>query len=91
VVGTGGVAERPHERRGGVDVDGRPAERRDDVGVGNRGDLPEDLSGILLRQVADVDIDYAGVGHFVQRVPTHDPAEVDRRAVEELGRLKRER
>ena len=91
VIGARGVAERPDEWRGWVDVDRRPLEGRDDVGVGDGRDLLEDRVGILLGQVADVDIDDAGIGHFVQGVAAHDPAEVDRGAVEEIGGLQGER
>ena len=47
--------------------------------------------GVLARQVADVDVDHAAVGHLVERVAADDAAEGDRRAVEQLGRLARER
>jgi hypothetical protein len=41
--------------------------------------------GVLVGQVADVDVDDASVGHLVERVAAEDPPQVDRRPVEELG------
>ena len=51
-----------------------------DGDVVDRADRPARIaSGILAREVADVDVDDAGVGHLVERVAALDPAEVDRR------------
>ena len=38
--------------------------------------LVEDRVRVLLRQVADIDVDEASVGHLVERVAAPDPAEV---------------
>ena len=54
-------------------------------------DLLEDVTGVLVGEVADVDDHRAEIGDLVERVAALDPAEVDRRAVEQLGRLARER
>ena len=52
---------------------------------------PRISSGSWPGQVADVEVDHAAVGHAVDRVPARDPAEADRRAVEQLRGLARER
>ena len=46
----------------------REHERPHDVDVGDRADLLEDVAGVLVGQVADVDVHHAGVGHLVERV-----------------------
>ena len=88
---SGGVAERTHEDRVRIDDRGRAKEARDDLGAGQITDLLEDRVRVLLRQVANVDIDDASVGHLVEGVAAEDAAEVDRRSVEELGALARKR
>ena len=46
---------------------------------------------VLAGQVADVHVDHAQVGHLVHGVAADDPAEIDRRPVEQVGGLARER
>src|SRR2546423_55962 len=60
-------------------------------GARDRADLLEDVTRILVRQVADVDDHGAEVRDLVERVAALDPPEVDRGPVEQLGRLARER
>ena len=87
----GDVAERHHVRVRARHVGGLADERARDLDVRDRADLREDVTGILVGQVADVDDHGALVRDLVQRVPAVDPAEVDRRPVEQLGGLARER
>jgi hypothetical protein len=80
----GRLAERADERRFRVDERRRAHEGGDHRRPGDAGNLCEDRLGILLGQVAHVDVDVASVGHLVEGVATQDPAEVDRRPIEEL-------
>ena len=73
------------------DVGRHARERPHDLDVGDRADLLEDVAGVLVGQVADVDHHGAEIGHLVERVAAVDAPEVDRRAVEHLGGLARER
>ena len=59
---------------------GRPDERARDVDVRDRADLGEQLARVLLREIADVDVHGAFLGHLVRRVASDDPPEVHRRA-----------
>jgi len=77
-------SERLHERVGALDDRRRPAEDLDHLRVGELAYSFEDLLGVLVRQVADVDVDHAGVWHPVQGVTAQDPPEVDRRPIEEV-------
>ena len=87
----GDVAERHDVRVRARHEGGLADERARDLDVRDRPDLLEDVTRILVRQIADVDDHGALVRDLVQRVPAVDPAEVDRRAVEQLGGLARER
>src|SRR5437764_2393173 len=76
-----------------VPVDHRGLARVDDLhlGVGDRADGVQDLAAFLAWQVADVDVDRAEVRNAVDAIAAEYPAEADRRPVEELRRLPRER
>jgi hypothetical protein len=87
----GDVAERHHVRVRARHEGGLADERARDLDVRDRPDLLEDVTRVLVGQVADVDDHGALVRDLVQRVPAVDPAEVDRWAVEQLGGLARER
>jgi hypothetical protein len=86
-----GLGEPEHVGVRARDVGGREHEGAPDLHVVDRPDLREELIGILVGQVADVDVHDALVGNLVDRVPAGDPAEVDRGPVEQLGGLARER
>ena len=58
---------------------------------GQRADQGEQLARVLLREIADVDVHGAFLGHLVRRVAADDPAEVHRRPVEQLRGLQGER
>ena len=62
-----------------------------DLDVADLAYLRDDLMRVLARQEADVHPHRAAIGHPVERVAAGDPAEVDRRAVEHLGRFAAER
>ena len=74
--------ESPHVDGLRVDQRGRTREGRDHAGTGQPADLVEDRRRVLLRQIADVHIDEAGVWDLVQGVAAENPAEIDRRPVE---------
>ena len=84
VMGARRLAQGAHE--GGVAVDRRrrAGEERRHLGAGQAAHLLQHPRGVLVGQVADVDVDHASVGHLVERVAAPDPAEIDRGAVEQL-------
>jgi len=85
------IGEREHVRVRARHVRRRVDEGPGDLHVRDRADLLEDVAGVLVGQVADVEDHGALVRHHVQRLPARDPAEVDRGPVEQLGGLARER
>ena len=78
-----GLVARDHDRLAVEDLR--------DLGVALLGTAARIVLGVLARQVADVEVDRAQVGHAVHGVAADDPAEADRRAVEQVGGLARER
>ena len=84
-------AERPDVGVLAIDHHRMPVEGPRGGGAVEGVDVGEDRVGVLAGQVADVHVDHAGVRHAVDGVAARDPAEVDRRPVEEVGRLARER
>src|SRR5215218_26124 len=86
-----GVGEQLHVRVVAVDDDRLAVEDPRDPRALDRLDGREDLVGVLAGQVAQVDLEHAVVGHAVHRVAAGDPSEADRRTVEEVGGLARER
>ena len=86
-----GVAQGAHEDRVLVHGRGRAGEGGDHRRPRQLADLIENCGRVLFRQIANVHIDHASVGHLVERVPTQDASEVDRGAVEQLGALLRKR
>ena len=87
----GGVPQGEDVRQFRVDLGGRTGEGRDHAGPLEPANLREYLAGILLGQVAHVDIDDTGIGNLVQSVAAQDATEVDRRPIEELRALARKR
>src|SRR5690349_13755453 len=85
------LGQHLHVRVAALHHDRRAAEDLGHVHVGDLAHGLEDLVGVLARQVAHVHVHRAQVGDLVDRVAAHDPAEADRRPVEELRRLARER
>ena len=86
------LAQHAHERVVAVHDRGRAVELRARSSTSGSSETWRRIScRVLARQVADVDVDHAGVGHLVERVAAEDAAEVDRRPVEEVGALARER
>jgi hypothetical protein len=83
-------AERPHIRVVAIDHHRMPVKGPRGRGALERVDVGQDRVGVLAGEVADVQVDHAGVRHAVDGVAAGDPPQVDGGTVEQVGGLARE-